>query len=178
MCLKYPNLPKGEFLIQYQKTNKIHMKHKVKLLLTVTTRNLILVCYIPQFIWGSRQVITSSLYSSTIAWHNSGMKVEVVFLATRKPNCSVVYLYPAAKCRKIIASFTLGSKDFLHNVLFFWIRGSTLFSSSSDISGCIRRKLKNECTSSILSSAISRSYWSYCSLLSTESQRRTHMDLQ
>ena len=44
MCLQYPNLPKGEFLIQFHKTNKIHMKHKVKLLLTVTTRNLILVC--------------------------------------------------------------------------------------------------------------------------------------
>ena len=54
MCLQYPNLPKGEFLIQYHKTNKIHMKHKVKLLLTMTTRNLILVCYIPPFIWGSR----------------------------------------------------------------------------------------------------------------------------
>ena len=50
MCLQYPNLPKGEFFIKYHKTNKIHMKHKVKLLLTVTTRSLILVCYIPPFI--------------------------------------------------------------------------------------------------------------------------------
>ena len=112
MCLKYPNLPKGEFLIQYHKTNKIHMEPKVKILLTVTTRNLILVCYIPPFIWGSRQVITSSLYSSTIAWHDSGMKVEIVFLATRKPNYSVVYLSPAAKCRKVFASFKPGSKVF------------------------------------------------------------------
>ena len=40
MRLQYPNLPKGKFLIQYQKTNKIHMKDKVQLLLTVTKRNL------------------------------------------------------------------------------------------------------------------------------------------
>ena len=121
------------------------------------------------------QVITSSLYSSTIAWHNSWMKVEIVFWATRKP--SVGYLSQAAKCRKVNASFKPGSKDFLHNVSFFWIFGPTLLSSLPNIFGCTRRKLKNECTSSILSSAISRSYWSYCSLLSAESQRRTHMDL-
>ena len=82
----------------------------------------------PAFIWGSGQVITSSLYSSTIAWHNSGMKVEIVSLATRKPNYSVVYLSPAARRRKVIASFKHCSKDFL--VLFFWIRGSTLFNIS------------------------------------------------
>ena len=123
------------------------------------------------------QVITSSLYSSKIARHNSGMKVEIVFRALRKSNCSVWYLSPEAKCRKVIASFKPGSKDFLHNVSFFWIRGPTLFSSSSNISGYIRRKLKKECTSPILSSAISRSYWPYCSILSAESQRRTHMDL-
>ena len=103
------------------------------------------------------------------------MKVEIVFRATRKPNCSVGYLSQAAKCRKVIASFKPGSKDFLHNVSLFWILGPTLLSSLSNISGCIRRKLKNECTSSIVSSAISRSYWPYCSLLSAESQRRTHI---
>ena len=54
ICLQYPNEPKGEFLIQYHKMNKIHMEHKVKLLLTVTTRSLTLVCYIPPFISGSR----------------------------------------------------------------------------------------------------------------------------
>ena len=178
MCFQYPNLPK-EFLIQYHTTNKVHMKHKVKLLLTVTTRNLILVCYILPFISGSRASNNFILiiYSSTIAWHNSGMKVEIVLRATRKPNCSVGYLSPAAKCRKVIASFKPGSKDFLHNVSFFWISGPTLFNSSSNISGGIRRKLKNECTRSILSSAIRRSYWPYCSLLSEESQRCTHMDI-
>ena len=140
------------------------MKHKVKLLLTVTTCNLI-SCHSFEAVG---KVLTSSLYSSTIVWHNSRMKVEIVFRATRKPNCSVGYLSPAAKCRRVIASSKPGSKDFLHNVSFFWIRGPTLFSSSSSISGGIRRKL-NECSSSILSSAISRSYWPYCSLLSTES---------
>ena len=133
------------------------------------------------------QVITSSLYSSTIAWHYSWIEVEIVFRATRKPNCSVGYLSPAAKCHKVIASLKPGSKDFLHNVLFFWILGLTLLRSLSNISGCIRRKLKRtrqiiryratECTSSILSSAISRSYWPYCSLLSAESQRSTNMNL-
>ena len=128
---------------------------------------------IPPFIWGSR----ASNYFILNAWHNSGMKVEIVFRATRTQNCSIGQLSPVAKFRKVIASFKPGSKDFLHNVSFFWIRVPTLFSSSLNISGCIRRKLKNECTFSILNSAKSRSYWPYCSLLSAESQRRAHMDL-
>ena len=91
MCLQYPNLPKGELLIQYHKTNKIHMKHKVKLLLTVTTLNLSFAISRHSF-EAVGQVITSSLYSSTTAWHNSGIKVGIVFWGTRKPNCSVGYL--------------------------------------------------------------------------------------
>ena len=131
---------------------------------------------VPQ--WGTEPGVRKGK-RSLLACHTHckcSIKVEIVLsYSETKLQCWV--LAPAAKCPKVIASFKPGSTEFLHNVSFFWIRGPTLFSSSSNISGCIRRKLKNECTSSILSSAISRSYWPYCSLFTAESQRHTHMDL-
>ena len=70
LCFQYPNVPKGEFLIQYHKTNKIHMKHKVKLLLTVTTAVWYSFAISRHSFEAVGQIITPSLYS--------GMKVEIV----------------------------------------------------------------------------------------------------
>ena len=103
------------------------------------------------------------------------MKVEIVFRATRKLNCSVGYLSPAAKCREVIASFKPGSKDF-----FITCRS---FESVSQLCSAVHwtflvASAGNWKTNArLLSSAISWSYWPYCSLLNAESQRRTHMDL-
>ena len=134
-------------------------------LLTVTTRNLILVFCIPPFIWGCR------------ASNNFILIYRNNFLAQLWNESRNCFELLGNQIAVLDTCPQHGSTDFLHKVSFFWICGPTLLSSSSNISGCIRRKLKNECTSSILSSAISRSYWPYCSLLSAESKLCTHMNL-
>jgi hypothetical protein len=53
-------------------------------------------------------VITSSRYSSTIAWHTLQTRTEIVLDGTRHPNFMSAYLDPEAKCRSVTASFRPG----------------------------------------------------------------------
>ena len=103
------------------------------------------------------QMTTSSYSSSTMAWHTTGRNLTMVVLATRKSYCRVEYLSPLERCLNVTASFRPGSKSLRKFVSCSWILGPTLFSNSSNISGGILMKLKNDCWSSCRSSSINLS---------------------
>ena len=103
------------------------------------------------------QASTSVLFSSIIALHTSLTTSEIVLCGALQPFIEA-YLFPEARWRRVRESFRPGSRGSLYRACILGILGQTLSSSSSNMSGGMRRKLVNDAGSSIRSSIIS---WSY-----------------
>lgn len=84
--------------------------------------------------------------------------LDIVLCGTLHPYRMLLYFVPDAKCLRVSASFSPGSKGCRNGVVCFVMRGPTLRKSSSNISGGIRMKFTNDASSSRRNSTMS---WSY-----------------
>ena len=100
-------------------------------------------------------VITSSIYSSHIAWQTSRTTMEIVFGGIRQPYWSSVYFAPEARCLSETANLSPGSSGSRYDVCYFVRRCSIRVNISSYISGGILIKFLNAVGSSRRSSTIS-----------------------
>jgi len=89
-------------------------------------------------------MITSSLYSSTMAWQTSRMMTLMVFLATRKLYMRLGYLSPDASNLTVMASFKPVGSAFLMLVSCFSILGPTLCTNSSDMARRLHHEVVEE----------------------------------
>ena len=100
-------------------------------------------------------VITSSIYSSQIAWQTSRTTMEIVFGGMRQTYWSSVYFAPEAMCLSETANSSTGSSGSRYDVCCFVRRCSIRVSISSYISGGVLIKFLKAVGSSSRSSTIS-----------------------
>lgn len=107
-------------------------------------------------------VITSSIYSSHIAWQTSRTTMDNEFGGMRQPYCSSENFAPEARCLSVTANLSPGSSGDRNLVCCFVRRSSTRLNISLYISGGILMKFLKAVGSSCRSSTISWWYTPNC----------------